>query len=190
MTAAHHFLFDTAFGACGVAWGERGVVAVQLPEKSAAATERRLAARVASSPISEPPAEIRALTENIKRYLDGETIDFSDVSVDLGGLDEFRRRLYTTLRGIGFGQTITYGELAQELGLAGWEAAKTVGEAMGRNPIPIVVPCHRVVAAGNKPGGFSAHGGAATKQRLLALEGVTLKKPAVRKPEPPRLPGL
>ena len=91
------------------------------------------------------------------------------------------------LRGIGFGRTVTYGELAKQIGLTGWEGARDVGEAMGKNPVPVVIPCHRVLAAGNKPGGFSAYGGAATKQKLLALEGVRLGEAS---DAPPRLPGL
>ncbi len=88
------------------------------------------------------------------------------------------------LRTIAFGHTTTYGELARQLGSTGWEGARDVGEAMGRNPVPIVIPCHRVLAAGGKLGGFSAHGGPSTKQKLLALEGVQLGN------GPPRLPGL
>jgi methylated-DNA-[protein]-cysteine S-methyltransferase len=109
---------------------------------------------------------------------------FSSIAVDLDGIDGFRQRLYAALRGVGFGRTTTYGELARELDLVGWEGARDVGEAMGKNPMPIVIPCHRVLAAGNKIGGFSAYGGTTTKQKLLALEGVDLN------PGPPRLPGL
>ena len=92
-------------------------------------------------------------------------------------MDDFRQKLYAALRGVGFGRTVTYGDLAKQLGLPGWEGARDVGEAMGQQPVPIVIPCHRVLAAGNKPGGFSAYGGTTTKQKLLALEGVSLDKP-------------
>jgi methylated-DNA-[protein]-cysteine S-methyltransferase len=111
-------------------------------------------------------------------------VDFSSVAVDLDSLDDYRRKLYQALRGIGFGRTTTYGDLARQLGATGWEGARDVGEAMGRNPVPIVIPCHRVLAAGGKLGGFSAHGGTSTKQKLLALEGFRLDR------GPPRLPGL
>src|SRR6185436_203343 len=104
-------------------------------------------------------------------------------------IGEFRRSLYAALRGVGFGRTVTYGELAQQLGLTGWEGARDVGEAMGKNPMPIVIPCHRVLAAGGKPGGFSAYGGTGTKQKLLALEGVRLGKDDKGQDAPPRLPG-
>jgi len=184
---AHYRLFDTSLGLCGVAWNGRGLIAVNLPEKDRAATERRLAAKSGGMP-AEPPAWVAGLIEDIRRYCAGEKIDFSAIEVDLGAMDDFRRRLYAALRGVGFGHIVTYGELAKQLGLEGWEGARDVGEAMGRNPMPIVIPCHRVLAAGNKPGGFSAYGGTTTKRKLLALEDVELDK----KPDSgsPRLPGF
>lgn len=179
-----HHLFDTALGVCGVAWNSRGLVGVQLPEKDRATTERRLAAKSGSAGVAPPPAWVEALIAGIRSYLAGAEVDFSSVTVDLDGIDDFRRRLYQALREIGFGRTVTYGELAKRLGLSGWEGARDVGEAMGRNPMPIVIPCHRVLAAGNKLGGFSAYGGASTKQKLLTLEGVRFGDAT------PRLPGL
>ena len=184
--SAHHHLFDTALGVCGVAWTTRGLAGVQLPEKDRAATERRLAAKSGSAGPAAPPPWVEALLADIRKYLAGEKVDFSAIALDLGSVDDFRRRLYEALRGISFGRTTTYGELARALGATGWEGARDVGEAMGRNPVPIVIPCHRVLAAGNKLGGFSAHGGARTKQKLLALEGVRLDGGD----SPPRLPGL
>ena len=181
----HHHLFDTAIGVCGIAWSERGLAGIQLPEKDRGATEKRLAAKTNSAGAAEPPRDVQALVEDIRRYLAGERVDFSAVPVDLEGLEPFRRKLYETMRAIGFGDTTTYGELARLAGLsADWEAARDVGAAMGRNPVPLVIPCHRVLAAGKKIGGFSAHGGAKTKEKLLALEGVRLGG------GPPRLPGL
>jgi methylated-DNA-[protein]-cysteine S-methyltransferase len=181
---AHHHLFDTALGVCGVAWNSRGLAGVQLPEKDRAATERRLTAKSGSAGAAEPPAWVQALIADIRHYLAGDEVDFSAVTVDLDGVDEFRRKLYEALRRVGFGRTVTYGELAKELGSTGWEGARDVGEAMGRNPMPIVIPCHRVLAAGNRLGGFSAYGGTATKRKLLALEGVRFDDSS------PRLPGL
>ena len=178
----HHCLFDTAIGPCGVAWSERGLTALQLPEADRAATERRLTAKSASAGAADPPAWVEAVIADIARYLAGERIDFSAVAVDLAGVDPFRRSLYETMRAIGWGSTTTYGELAREVGLRDPEAARDVGQAMGQNPLPLVIPCHRVVAAGNKIGGFSAYGGTVTKERLLALEGVDGGAP--------RLPGL
>jgi methylated-DNA-[protein]-cysteine S-methyltransferase len=114
----------------------------------------------------------------------GEPVDFSAVPVDFSVLDPFRRALYETMRSLAWGETTTYGELARQVGLTNWEGAREVGEAMGRNPVPVVIPCHRVLAAGGKIGGFSAPGGAKTKAKLLALEGVHLDGGT------PRLPGL
>jgi len=182
--ACHHYLFDTVLGVCGVAWNARGLCGVQLPEQNRAATERRLAAKCGSAGEAAPPTWVAALVVDIQNYLAGDRIDFSAVAVDLDGVDDFRRSIYLALRGVGFGRTTTYGELARLIGSTEWEAARDVGDAMGRNPMPLVIPCHRVLAAGNKLGGFSAYGGATTKQKLLALEGVHLDNAA------PRLPGL
>jgi len=180
----HHGVFDTAIGTCGVAWSARGLVAVQLPERDRAATERRLIARSRSAGVVAPPPRIAALIADITRYLAGEPVDFSAVTVDLSDIDPFRRKLYGTMRALGWGTTTTYGALARAVGRTEPEAAREVGAAMGRNPVPIVIPCHRVLAAGNKLGGFSAPGGATTKAKLLALEGVHVDDGA------PRLPGL
>jgi methylated-DNA-[protein]-cysteine S-methyltransferase len=181
----NYCIFDTAIGPCGVAWSARGLVAVQLPEASPEATEKRLATRIRSAGTAVPPPWVAALITDINRYLAGERVDFSAVAVDLSELNDFRRRLYEAIRALGWGKTTTYGALARELGLVDWEGARDVGEAMGRNPVPIVIPCHRVLAAGGKIGGFSARGGAATKAKLLALEGVRLDDGGT-----PRLPGL
>ncbi len=182
-TTTRHHLFETAIGICGVAWSTHGLVAVTLPEKDRAETEKRIVDKSKSLGAAEPPPAIAALVADIQRYLAGEPVDFSAVAVDLAGMDDFRRKLYTALRTVGFGHTTTYGALAKELGAADWEGARDVGEAMGRNPVPIVIPCHRVLAAGNKLGGFSAYGGTKTKQQLLALEGVHFDRA-------PRLPGF
>jgi methylated-DNA-[protein]-cysteine S-methyltransferase len=182
-TSVHHHVFDTAIGPCGVAWNARGLVGVQLPEKDRAATERRLAAKAASGGAAEPPPSVATVIADIQRYLAGEAVDFSAVAVDLDALDPYRRKLYGAMRSLPWGHTTTYGELAKQLGATDWEGARDVGEAMGRNPVPVVIPCHRVLAAGGKLGGFSAHGGAKTKAKLLALEGVHLDGS-------PRLPGL
>jgi methylated-DNA-[protein]-cysteine S-methyltransferase len=182
--SSHHCVFDTAIGPCGVAWTARGLIAVQLPEANRAATERRLATKAGSAGAASPPSPIAALIADIKRYLAGEEVDFSGVEVDLSGLDPFRRQIYETMRALHWGATTTYGALAREVGRTDPEAARDVGQAMGRNPVPVVIPCHRVLAAGNKLGGFSARGGTATKAKLLALEGVHLDGGA------PRLPGL
>ena len=181
---AHHCVFNSAIGPGGVAWSARGLVAVQLPEADRAATEKRLAARARSAGVAAPPPWVATLIGDIQRYLAGEPVDFSTVEIDLSSLDPFRRQLYGAMRALAWGATTTYGALAREVGRTDPEAARDVGQAMGRNPVPIVIPCHRVLAAGNKLGGFSAHGGTATKAKLLAMEGVHFDGGA------PRLPGL
>ena len=159
-----------------------------LPSSSRKRTSRSPSGGWWQSPAAparlQPPAQIASVIGDIARYLAGERVDFSAIAVDLGGMDDFRRSLYEALRAVGFGATTTYGALAKRLGLDGPEAARDVGAAMGQNPVPIVIPCHRVLAAGGKLGGFSAPGGVATKQKLLALEGVHFDGAA------PRLPGL
>jgi methylated-DNA-[protein]-cysteine S-methyltransferase len=183
-TETHHCVFETAIGPCGVAWSARGLVAVQLPEANRAATEKRLTARAYSAGAAAPPPWVATLIGDIQRYLAGEPVDFSAVEVDLSSLDPFRCQLYGAMRALRWGATTTYGALAREVGRTDAEAARDVGQAMGHNPVPIVIPCHRVLAAGNNLGGFSARGGAATKAKLLALEGVHFDGGA------PRLPGL
>jgi methylated-DNA-[protein]-cysteine S-methyltransferase len=183
----HHYLFDTAIGPCGVAWSVRGLKAVQLPQSNREGTERRLVAKSGSASVAEPPDWLVAVISDIQRYLAGECVDFSTVAVDLDGTDGFHHKVYDALRTVGWGRTTTYGMLAREAGGADWEATREVGQAMAHNPAPIVIPCHRVLAAGNKPGGFSAYGGVLTKEKLLALEGVQL---GGVKPAAPRLPGF
>ncbi len=162
-------LFDTALGACAIAWGEAGIVGSALPEASAAATRARMARRHSEAP---PDDEARAAIAAITALIAGETRDLRDIRLDEARLGDFERRLYAAARAIGPGRTTTYGELAAQLGEPG--AARAVGQAMGRNPFPIIVPCHRVLAAGGKTGGFSARGGVATKLKLLEIEGALL----------------
>ena len=187
---AHHHLFDTAIGECGVAWNARGLTGVQLPEKDRGQTELRLAVKCRSTHADDVPPWIQSVISDIQRYLAGQPVDFSAITVDLDGIDDYRRKLYAALREISFGHTTTYGELAKQLGSTDWEGARDVGEAMERNPVPIVIPCHRVLAAGGKLGGFSAYGGTTTKQKLLTLEGVSLGKEPKPANETPRLPGF
>ena len=172
--AIRHILFQTAIGTCGVAWSSHGLVSLALPERDAAATEKRLIAKSASASAAAAPPDIAQAIEQIRKYCAGERIDFSTVALDLSAIDPFRQKIYQTMRALRFGETTTYGELAKQTGASDWEAARDVGIAMGQNPLPIVVPCHRVLAAGGKLGGFSAYGGTATKEKLLALEGVRL----------------
>jgi methylated-DNA-[protein]-cysteine S-methyltransferase len=175
-------LFDTRIGACGIAWSERGLTRLQLPERTPAATERRLRSRPADRGVGKPPAQVREVIAMLGCYFASERVDFSGVALDLSSVGSFHRKIYEAARELGWGETASYGDLARQAGSPG--AARAVGQAMGQNPVPIVIPCHRVLASGRKIGGFSAYGGATTKERLLALEGVHLGNGT------PLLPGL
>ncbi|MEI2298453.1 methylated-DNA--[protein]-cysteine S-methyltransferase [Ensifer sp. MJa1] len=172
-----YFIFGTAAGYCGIAWNDVGITRFQLPTRAAEATERLLLRRLPAAEASQPPTEIRQAADAVQRYFEGAEVDFSGFTVDLDGQDEFFRRIYAAARQLRWGQTTTYGALAKELG-AGPEAARDVGQAMAKNPVSLIIPCHRVLAAGGKIGGFSAPGGSTTKTRMLELEGVHLGEPA------------
>lgn len=162
-------LFDTPIGACGIAWSEAGVVGVSLPDASAAATRARLCRRFPEAAQSEPTPPVHEAIGAIVALLSGERCSLAGIPLDLRGISPFRRRVYDVARGIAPGSTLTYGEIAARVGEP--HAAREVGQAMGSNPYPLIVPCHRVLAAGGKMGGFSAHGGTLTKLKLLAIEG-------------------
>jgi methylated-DNA-[protein]-cysteine S-methyltransferase len=153
------WVFETAVGRCGIWCGVRGITRVQLPEVPPSVSD------------VEPPPEVAHAIDGITALLRGEPVDLLDVVLDMDGVPEFHRRVYELTRQILPGETKTYGELAMALGEPG--AARAVGQALGRNPFPIVVPCHRVLAAGGKSGGFSAPGGVTTKMRLLEIEGAS-----------------
>jgi methylated-DNA-[protein]-cysteine S-methyltransferase len=163
-------VFETALGAGGIAWGDGGITGVQLPEPDAERVRARLRRRFPGArEEDQPPNAIEQVIGRIKALLDGEKVDLSGVELDLERVPEFARRVYAVARTIPAGETMTYGEIAKRLQEEP-QAAKDVGQALARNPYPIIVPCHRVVAAGGKLGGFSAAGGVATKQRLLDIE--------------------
>jgi methylated-DNA-[protein]-cysteine S-methyltransferase len=175
-TAPYYCIFETASGFCGIVWNEVGITRLQLPAKSAEAAERLLLRRTPGAEPGTPAAEVAEAVAAVKRYFAGEETDFSGITLDLTEQDAFFREVYAAARRIEWSRTTTYGALAKELG-AGPETARDVGEAMARNPVPLIIPCHRVLAAGGKLGGFSAPGGAATKLRMLALEGIHLAPP-------------
>jgi len=166
-------LFPTEIGVCGLAWNARGLTAVLLPEDDAAATRAQLQKRAPDAQDADPPPEIAKAIAAIVTLLRGEPVDLSSLPLDLESVPEFERRVYVVARTIPPGETLTYGEVAARIGEPG--AAQAVGRALGRNPWPIVVPCHRVVAAGGKLHGFTAPGGLDTKRRLLAIEGAATK---------------
>jgi methylated-DNA-[protein]-cysteine S-methyltransferase len=180
--AQYAYLFATDLGVCGIAWSRKGITRLQLPEANARATGRRLAHGGARRADGAPPADVRKVIAEVQRYCAGASTDFDEAVLDLSAVGEFYRRVYEAARAIGWGRTATYGELARRVNSPG--AARGVGQAMGRNPVPIIIPCHRILASGNKIGGFSAFGGTATKERLLALEGIGVRD------QHPTLPGL
>jgi len=160
--------FETRLGRCRIGWTANGIARVRLPEVD----EARAARRAAAEAEAEPTESVAAVIRDIAAHLSGQTRDFSSVALDWSGLDDFARRVYAATRAIPAGRTATYGEIAERIGAPG--EARAVGRALGANPIPIIVPCHRVVGAGGRMVGFSAPGGTVTKTRLLALEGVGL----------------
>ena len=164
--------FATAVGRCALAWGPRGIVALQLPEATPEATQARLLRAAGALPEAAPPPSVAVAIGTIAAFLDGRTRSMDGVPLDMRGVTDFQRRVYGLALRIAPGQTCTYGELAEQLG--GRHMARAVGQALGHNPFAPVVPCHRVLAAGGRPGGFSAEGGTATKLRLLQIEGASL----------------
>jgi methylated-DNA-[protein]-cysteine S-methyltransferase len=169
MAADGFALFDTAIGRCAIAWGERGIVGLQLPEAREAATRARITRRFPEAREAAPQSDVREVIDSIVALLQGEPVDLRGVPLDMAGVPPFNQRVYEVARTIPAGATLSYGAIAKRLGEP--NAAREVGQALSRNPFAIVVPCHRVVAAGGKPGGFSASGGARTKLRMLAIEG-------------------
>jgi methylated-DNA-[protein]-cysteine S-methyltransferase len=161
-------LFDTAIGRCAIAWSGRGVIGVQLPEGRPADTRARVLRRFPGASEARPPAEIQRAVDGIGALLRGEAIDLSAVPLDMDHVSPFHRRVYEMARAIPPGATVSYGDIGTRMGAPG--SARAVGQALGRNPFPIIVPCHRVLAAGGKVGGFSATGGVVTKLRLLSIE--------------------
>ncbi|WP_323745918.1 methylated-DNA--[protein]-cysteine S-methyltransferase [Diaphorobacter caeni] len=167
--------FATEIGDCALAWSDAGIVAVQLPEPDVARTlERLLRGLRLDRPVSEllaasQPQQAIDAVHGVQALLRGEPLNLLDIELDLRGVPEFACRVYALARAIAPGDTRTYGELARELGDV--HLSRAVGQALGANPFAPVVPCHRILAAGDRAGGFSAHGGATQKLRMLAIEG-------------------
>ncbi len=168
-------LFDTALGRCGVGWVEQRIKVVVLPEASDAATLARARAVIGESTGTHPPTLVELGIEAMADLVAGSRRDLGDVLVDLDAVPDFDRAAYEVARTIPPGVVMTYGAVAKRLGQPG--GAQAVGGAMGRNPVPIIVPCHRVVAADGQLGGFSANGGTVTKRRLLEIEGAPIDRP-------------
>ena len=173
--------FDTALGVAGIGFTERAVVAVQLPEATAEATRRRFARRLSDATEVDQDSAVdgeigdgerfavgRDAIARIQALLAGEDVDLDPVPVDVSGASDFNQQVYSVVRMIGRGETLTYGEVARRVGEPG--GAQAVGRAMGANPIPVIIPCHRVVGANGQLVGFSANGGVETKRRMLLAE--------------------
>lgn len=162
-------IFDTAIGPCGIVWNARGLTGVQLPKKDEAATRARVQQRYPSAVEAAPSPQTQVAIAGIVALLNGEPRDLTHIAIDNARTPEFNARVYAITRKVPPGQTITYGEIAAQLGDK--LLARDVGTALGENPCPLVMPCHRVLAANGKPGGFSAAGGVVTKLKLLSIEG-------------------
>ena len=170
MSTYSYALFDTAIGRCGIGWGNGGIACVQLPEATAGDTRKRICERLTNARPAAPPGHIQTTIEAITALLQGKRPNLKHAKLDMAGIAPFHRRVYEITRRIEPGATLTYGDVAQRLGAPG--AARAVGQALGKNPFAIIVPCHRVLAANGKLCGFSAHGGVSTKRCLLMIEGL------------------
>jgi methylated-DNA-[protein]-cysteine S-methyltransferase len=169
-TASPHFaLFETAIGICALAWSEKGLVGVQLPLANAKALRVRMLRLHPGAVEAVPTPAVRHAIAAMQALMAGESVDLDDIELDMDGVPDFNRRVYAVARAVPPGSTITYGAIAKQLGDP--LLARDVGQALGQNPFTIVIPCHRVMAAGGKFGGFSAYGGVETKRRMLQIEG-------------------
>ncbi|MBM3548711.1 MAG: methylated-DNA--[protein]-cysteine S-methyltransferase [Alphaproteobacteria bacterium] len=169
MTTTGFALFDTEIGACAIIWADGGIIGMQLPERRDEQARARLAKRYPGASEAGPPPEIESVIAEVQALLRGEARDLAGVSLDMDAVPEFERKVYEIARAIPPGRTMTYGEIATRLGDKA--LSRDVGAALGRNPFPIVVPCHRVLGSSGKAGGFSARGGVDTKMRMLQIEG-------------------
>jgi methylated-DNA-[protein]-cysteine S-methyltransferase len=165
-------LFDTAIGPCGIAWTADALAAVQLPETTREGTRRRLLRATGEVEEAAPPEFVQAAVARIQGLLQGARDDLADLPLDMEAVPAFHQRVYAVARAIPPGEVLSYGEVARRVGEPG--AARAVGQALGHNPFAPVVPCHRVLAAGGRSGGFSAEGGALTKLRMLEIERARL----------------
>lgn len=169
--AMQYCLIETALGTFGLGWTEDGVARLALPDENGERLEKKM--RHGGATPGAPPDDIAEIGERIAAYAEGAHDDFRDVTLDLRGIATFRRSAYIAARRVGYGLTTTYGEIASQIG--DFSQARAVGAAMADNPIPLIIPCHRVLAVSGT-GGFSAPGGVETKLRMLGLEQATNPK--------------
>jgi methylated-DNA-[protein]-cysteine S-methyltransferase len=169
MSGYGYTVFDTAIGRCGIAWGDLGIVGVQLPEARELDTRRRMYRLYPEAREQRPPLNSEIAIEGITALLRGGNADFSDVALDVSAIPNFNQRVYQFVRSIPRGETRTYDEVAGGMRVQG--AVHSVAQAIGRNPFMIIVPCHRVLEAGNYTDKISPNGGVISKRRLLSIEG-------------------
>jgi methylated-DNA-[protein]-cysteine S-methyltransferase len=169
MSGRAYTIFDTAIGRCGIAWGQAGIVGVQLPEAREIETRKRLFQLYPDAREMRPPLNTEAAIEGITALLRGEMGDVSEVTLDIAGIHAFDQRVYQIARRIPRGETLTYNEIAVQMGASG--AVRSVAQAIARNPFVVIVPCHRVLEAGGYADKISPHGGVISKRRLLSIEG-------------------
>ncbi|XIA65364.1 methylated-DNA--[protein]-cysteine S-methyltransferase [Bradyrhizobium sp. TZ2] len=169
MTGRGYTIFDTGIGRCGIAWGPSGIIGMQLPEAREIDTRRRLYQLYPDARELRAPLNVEMAIEGIAALLRGGPCDLSEVTLDMTGIPVFNQRVYAFARAIPRGETRTYAEIAAGLRASG--AVHSVAQAIGRNPFVIIVPCHRVLEAGNYADKISPHGGAISKRRLLSIEG-------------------
>lgn len=170
---SHYQLFETAAGVAAIGWKGANIISLRLPAPTAPEAERSIFRHLPGAAHAAPPAGIAAVIDDAIRYFEGERIEFFEAPVDLGQQPPFFAQVYALVRKLGWGETTTYGAVARALDV-GPEHARVVGQAMATNPVPLIIPCHRVMAAGGGIGGFSAPGGSQSKARMLELEGVPL----------------
>lgn len=192
MAGLGYTTFDTSVGRCGIAWGEAGIVGVQLPEARELETRRRLLQKYPDAREWRPPADVQNAIDGIVALLNGKAIDLSDIVLDTYDIPEFNCRVYDAIRRIPRGETRTYAEIAIHLYVSG--AINAVSNAVARNPFVVIVPCHRALVAPGQTSGFAGNAGIVPKSRLLSIEGALSGRPtnlfdALLSVTPPRTPG-
>ena len=178
-----YHIFETVAGFAAIGWNTKGIHSLRLPADTARETEQSLLRRLPGTKAAVPPAPAQIVIDDARRYFAGERVDFTGVPVDLGVQLPFFERVYAVVRQLDWGETATYGAIARVLEV-GPEFARDVGQAMAGNPVPLIIPCHRVTAANGKIGGFSAPGGSLSKARMLMIEGVEVKDGVVTRELP------
>jgi len=176
-------VFETVAGFAAIGWNALGITSFRLPAGTVHEAERALLRRLPDARRVSPSPQVRAVIDDALRYFAGERIDFAHVPVDLGRQEPFFERVYAAVRALGWGETATYGAIAKALE-AGPEFARDVGQAMASNPVPLIIPCHRVTAANGRIGGFSAPGGSHSKAQMLGIEGVEVRDGVVTRNMP------